>query len=389
MTAAHRISRRQFAATLSGALLRAGRARAQSYEAPSRLFDIQKVAAGVFAAIARPAAMINCNAAIFENDQDLLIVDAHSKPSAAAALVAQIRREITIKPVRYIVNTHFHYDHTQGMPTYSSLTPSPDVLSSSATRAVIEAQAMKRLAASLESTRTKVERSRMALGSAKSDAERVYHRRVIAELEAFMAEMRSWTPTLPNITFDDEMIIHERAHEIHLVFKGRAHTGGDICVFSPQKKVIATADVLSSFIPGMYDGYPLEWPQTLRRIGELSFDRAIPGHGDVQESKGRLNQVLAYLNEIIETVQVGRAKGQTIVELQREISADRLRTIAGTDYGAFVEGSIARHMLIAPGASPRDTMENSIRTNIANIYSALDSQSPTPGPSLTHHTKEG
>src|SRR5581483_12476233 len=91
-------------------------------------FELRNVAAGVFAAIARPAAMINCNATIFENDQDLLIVDSHSKPSAAAALVAQLRRDLTTKPVRYIVNTHFHYDHTQGMPAYAKLAPGADVI---------------------------------------------------------------------------------------------------------------------------------------------------------------------------------------------------------------------------------------------------------------------
>ena len=82
------LSRRQFAATLAGSLLRAGRARAQSHSVASRLFDIQKVATGAYAAIARPAAVINCNAIIFENEKDLLIVDSHSKPSAAASLVA-------------------------------------------------------------------------------------------------------------------------------------------------------------------------------------------------------------------------------------------------------------------------------------------------------------
>ena len=58
---------------------------------------------------------------------------------------------------------------------------------------------------------------------------------MVKELEAFMKEMQGWTPELPDMTFDNEMIIHDRAHEMHLVFKGRAHTGGDICVFSRKE----------------------------------------------------------------------------------------------------------------------------------------------------------
>ena len=62
--------------------------------------------------------MANCNAAIFVNSADVLVVDSHSKPSAAAGLIAQIKQQITTKPVRYLVDTHFHWDHSQGNAGY-------------------------------------------------------------------------------------------------------------------------------------------------------------------------------------------------------------------------------------------------------------------------------
>src|ERR1700722_4091453 len=93
---------------LEQSIVRAAQARSQAAGAANNLFDIQRVAEGVYAAIARPAALINCNAAIFVNRKDILIVDAHSKPSAAASLAAQIGKEVSSKPIRYIVNTHFH-----------------------------------------------------------------------------------------------------------------------------------------------------------------------------------------------------------------------------------------------------------------------------------------
>src|SRR5437868_9349515 len=81
------------AALLEQAILRGAQARAQAgSRALPALFDIEKVADGIYAAIAHPQALINCNACIFENAADILIVDTHSKPSAVAALVAQIRR---------------------------------------------------------------------------------------------------------------------------------------------------------------------------------------------------------------------------------------------------------------------------------------------------------
>ena len=78
-----------------------------------------------------------------------------------------------------------------------------------------------------------------------------------------------------------------------------------------------------------------------------------------------------------------------IGDLQKLLTAERLPSISGTGYGSFVEQSIATYMLIAPGMHPRDTMDNSIRTNISNIYNALESRSRTPGPDSTHRLKEG
>src|SRR6516225_5472737 len=134
--------RHSFAGILAGAsifeeaFLRASWARAQSQTAAANLFDIEKVADGVFAAVAKPAALTNCNAAVFVLARDVLVVDAHSKPSAAAALVAQIK-EVTDKPVRYLVNTHFHWDHTQGDRAYKKANPQIQIIASDTTKQLL------------------------------------------------------------------------------------------------------------------------------------------------------------------------------------------------------------------------------------------------------------
>src|SRR5215472_16008511 len=86
------------------------------------LFDIKPIGDGVYAAIAKPAYKPNCNAAIILLDDGVLVVDTHSKPSAARALIEQIKK-LTDKPVRYVVNTHFHWDHYQGNQAYPSSWP--------------------------------------------------------------------------------------------------------------------------------------------------------------------------------------------------------------------------------------------------------------------------
>src|ERR1039457_1199755 len=125
----HALSRRGFfervalgslagASILDPAWRRAAGAQAMALGSPTDLFEIQSVTEGVYFAFARPQAVGNCNAAIFVNSTDVLVVDAHSKPSAAAGLIAQIKQQVTTKPVRYLVDTHFHWDHSQGNSGY-------------------------------------------------------------------------------------------------------------------------------------------------------------------------------------------------------------------------------------------------------------------------------
>src|SRR5450432_588600 len=109
------------------------------------LFDIKPMADGVYAAIAKPAYKVNCNAAIILLGDSVLVVDTHSKPSAARALIEQIKK-LTDKPVRYVVNTHFHWDHYQGNQAYPSSWPAGvEIISSEATRANIETRGIPRV----------------------------------------------------------------------------------------------------------------------------------------------------------------------------------------------------------------------------------------------------
>src|SRR5215831_7303169 len=109
------------------------------------LFDIKPIADGVYAAIAKPAYKTNCNAAVIILDDGVLVVDTHSKPSAARGLIAQIK-ELTDKPVKYVVNTHFHWDHYQGNQAYPSSWPAGvEIISSEATRENIEQRGIPRV----------------------------------------------------------------------------------------------------------------------------------------------------------------------------------------------------------------------------------------------------
>lgn len=349
------------------AFFRAAQARAQAAVLPqSDLFDIQKIADGVYAAIARPKTIINCNAAIFENANDLLIVDAHSKPSAAAALVSQIKRGVTQKPIRYIVNTHFHWDHTQGDPAYRRLAPEAHFVSSSATRELLAQFGTQRATQSKESAAAAVEKSKRQLEDMKPGPERNRIERGIAETQAYVAEMKGYKPELPDITFDRSLILHDKAHDLHLAFSGRGHTAGDVVVFCPQRKVIATGDLLHGWFPFIGDGYPREWPKTLSAVSEFPFDTVVGGHGAVQHGKRRLTQKSAYITELTGLVEKGKHEGKSSQELQGLIKPMELKSL-DEDYKSFLVSQNSN-----PSVTARMYVENGVKSNVADIYARLD-----------------
>jgi hypothetical protein len=97
------------------------------------LFEFQPAADGVYAAIAAPQYKVNSNAAVILTNDGVVVVDSHSKPSAAKALYTEIRG-VTKNPVSKIINTHFHWDHWQGNEIYAAEFPSLEIIASERTK---------------------------------------------------------------------------------------------------------------------------------------------------------------------------------------------------------------------------------------------------------------
>jgi cyclase len=360
------------AALLEQAVFRATAARAQATGGLPSLFHIEKVAEGVYAAIARPQALINCNAAIFEQEKDLLIVDTHSKPSAVVSLVSQLRREVTQKPVKYIVNSHFHWDHTQGSPTYRRFAPHADIVSSEITRKLISENGAQRLKESVETAQAALPGYKEKATQAKSPQEKSYYQQVALDTQSYINEMKNYRPELPNVTFETDLIIHDKAHDLHLAFRGRGHTAGDVVVYCPQKKVISTGDLMHGFAPYIGDGFPLLWPVTLQAVAMFPFEHLIGGHGAVQHTRERIYQMAGYIEELTELVGRGRRSGRTVEQLQQSITPASLVSLSRGDYGKFLGWSISKYALQPPGAEEEKILANAVSGNIAHIYSALD-----------------
>lgn len=335
--------------------------------ASARLFDIKQVATGVFGAIARPTAMLNCNAAIVVNRDHVLVVDTHSKPSAAKALIRQIRDEVSQLPVRYVVDSHLHNDHAMGNGAYpEAFGAGVEVISSVKTREWLEKLGVPRLQETLDSLPKQIADLRARREASHDESARAELATHIEGLEAYLKEMTPARVTLPTMTFERRLVIHRGGREIHLLFLGRAHTAGDIVAYIPSERVVATGDMMHGILPYIGDGFPDEWPATLRALEALDFDRVIPGHGSIQEGKSVLAQFRGYVEELTEKVVRGIERGQPADELAKTLTADTLSSLKAADMRRRVDRELKAVFSITELVP--NMLQESVATNVREVF---------------------
>ncbi|HXN22927.1 MAG TPA: MBL fold metallo-hydrolase [Candidatus Dormibacteraeota bacterium] len=284
------------------------------------LFEIKPVGDGVYAAIAKPAYKVNCNAAIIILGESVLVVDTHSKPSAARALIEQIKK-ITPKPVKYVVNTHFHWDHYQGNEAYPSSWPAGiEIISSQATRMNIQRIGIPRVKHEIVAMPREIEQLKNDLEKASSSEQKQTIRKNLAQAEAYLAELNAMRITLPTMTFDRSLILHREARTVQILWLGRGHTDGDVYVFLPKEKVLVTGDAMHGWTPFMGDSFPYEWIQTLEAAEKLDFNYVIGGHGDVMQGKQKFQLWKEYFHDLLDRTAAAYAEGASLDEAKKRVS---------------------------------------------------------------------
>jgi cyclase len=316
------------------------------------LFDIKPVADGVYAAIAKPAYKLNCNAAIIIQDDGVLVVDTHSKPSAARALIAQIKK-LTDNPVRYVVNTHFHWDHYQGNQAYASSWPAGvEIISSEATRQGIEQRGIPRVKHEIVAMPDEIKKLQEQLQKTSDTKQRDDIQSNLRQAEDYLAELKSMQVALPTMTFDHSLVLHRKSRTVEILWLGRAHTDGDVFVYLPNERVIATGDALHGWTPFMADSYPYDWIQTLDAVEKLDFQHVIGGHGDVMEGKEKFELWKQYFRDLMAQTADAYAAGATQEEAEKRVSSSLTAKYAsrfGSSFPDDVVGNVTKAYRVVSG----------------------------------------
>jgi cyclase len=279
-------------------------------------FDVTQVASGVYAVIAKPG--IASNGAFIVGQDDVVVVDTHLRPSWARETIAEIKK-VTDKPVRYVINTHWHRDHVQGNQAYiAAFGPGVIIIQQDFAR---EDQIKNQPNEIVTRAPEEIARLQKLLSSGKDDqgvplgAEaRGPLQRSLELQEAYVAEIPQIQLIPGNLTFDRSLVLHAAGRDICLYYYGYAHTRGDAVVYLRAEKIVLTGDVLESGVPIMRSAYPVKWLGVLESIEKLDWSLVIPGHGGVQRNRETINGFAAYLRDLVAGVKQAAAKGMTADE---------------------------------------------------------------------------
>ncbi|MBR0564917.1 MBL fold metallo-hydrolase [Azoarcus sp. L1K30] len=212
------------------------------------------------------------NTGIIIGDDSVMIIDATATPVMAQEVIAKVR-EITDKPIKYVVLTHYHAVRVLGASGYKDA-------------------GLEQIIASQDTYDLIVER-----GQQDMDSEIGRFPRLFNAVESVPGL------TWPTMTFQGEMTLWMGKLEVKIKQVGRGHTKGDTIVYLPSQKICFSGDLVEADAACYTgDAYLSDWPQTLDNLAAMNFEKLVPGRGPALLDPKRVQEGLAYTRDFVSTL---------------------------------------------------------------------------------------
>jgi len=305
-------------------------------------YHIKQLAPGVHVVIrdvtrGKPS---DSNVLIIINESDVVVVDANIFPASARQTVREIRK-LTNKPVRYVVNTHWHSDHHYGNAIYRQAYPGVEFVGHPHTRHMVLTSDMPDLVKNIEvEYPADIARIQKALDTGKrsnGDPLTPEYRKILEErivdYRLFIKDMKV-TPVIPStLTVADSLVLERRDRSIVIKHLGIGNTEGDLVVYLPKEKLIATGDLVVSPVPFAFNAYFREWPTTLRTLTRIDATTIVPGHGEVESDWSYVNQLIPLFEAMWDQVGKAVASGADLEATRKAVNLDAFRPAFGATSG--------------------------------------------------------
>jgi cyclase len=294
----------------------ANAAAGQGGAAPAgKAYRFEKLADGVYFATGTGAMTTMSNGLVIVNADHTMLVDTSVTPAAARALVAQIKEELTPKPIKYVFNSHYHFDHAHGNQIFGD---DVEIVGHEYIRRMHLSNVLQQRTnrSFTEVLPGQIAQMKQRIAQTTDAKERATLEASLGVTEAHWKATQDVVVKPPNVTFTDSMVIYKGGREVQLHFLGRGHTGGDTMVFLPAERIVFTGDFFEGRPNGgvlsyLGDSFIDEWPASLERLKALDFDVIVPGHGAPLRERKQIEDFQNYLRDFWRQASALRAQGLT------------------------------------------------------------------------------
>jgi len=252
------------------------------------------------------------NAVFVVTEQGVVLFDAGGSPAMGEAIVAKVR-SVTSQPITHVVLSHWHGDHMRGLQSIRAAFTGVQILAHPHARDEIVATQdrwLKRRVTMVPNIRrafqAAIANGRDMSGRPLIPQEKAWLEKGLAVTEQLDRENNLTTYVVPTTTFEDRLTLHLGGREIQFFRLGNAHTAGDVILWLPREKIVATGDIVTAPIPLMPSAHTGDYPAVLAQIKALGFRALVPGHGAVQPDA-------AYLDLLSETIRLVATQMQELV----------------------------------------------------------------------------
>ncbi len=321
-------------------------------------FELTRVTDQVYVALRTepPGLTFVSNSVFIINDDDVVVVDTGVGPATAKAAIAALRT-LTDKPVRVVINTHWHDDHMMGNATWRDAFPGVEFIGHANAAAELMStgvanrrQLLEQGPAFARQIREAVEKKQNLAGKPISEEERLAYLSDVAWAERYFVEAPGFRLVAPTMTFDDRLSLVRGQRRIEILHLGRAHTAADIVVHLPRENIVITGDLVVWPVPLFGStSFPVDYTATLGKLLALNAAIIIPGHGPVMKDDSYVRRMIALLTSIDTQVRAAVGRGEALEQVRKSVDLESYRR-------AFAGDSPLRTMLFAnyvqgPGVS--------------------------------------
>lgn len=318
-------------------------------------FTVAKLRDNVFTVMRddSPGFAVESNTGFIECAEHVIVVDAQSNDATTSRVLAQVRL-YTDKPVRYLINTHWHDDHIVGNRIYKAAFPKLQIIGHAASLDYLPGkgkqnrdQFHRAIPEVLASFRNTLQTGKTRAGKPLSEEQRRSLESDIRLGEGYASVPDDFVALLPDIAVRQKYSIRDKGCAVDVLALGNAHTTGDLVVHLPQQSVAFVGDIVGWPVPlvGAEQSRVREWSGTLRRIRDLNAIIVIPGHGPAMRDNSYIDRMIALMDTITQRVDAERAKGGPLDEARSRIDLSDLRKqfangseVNGALFDAYVSG---------------------------------------------------